>query len=172
MRSLDHLENLGHNTLAIPKSLSNSTLPVFYHWCKLIIEHNHHLASIIPGFTNPDNLNEIEYGINVGFYIGNKSRCTLASIGRDGDIVTPVPTSQDAWKWKKISRIQCSSEMHPDSKAVLLYDRSTMATTCPIGDNVRPFEPGRCPRRIVTNDEINDKFAFPGNVQFKIVWHG
>lgn len=61
--------------------------------------------------------------------------------------------------------------MHPDSKSVLLYDRSSMCTTRPIGDNTRPFEPGRFPRRIVTNDKINDKFAFPADVQFRIVWH-
>jgi hypothetical protein len=82
---------------------------------KAIIENNHHLVS---------NRNSVEYGINnIGFYISNKSSGPLASIGRDSDIIISVPTFQEAGRWKKVSRIQCFFEMHPDSKAVLLYGR-------------------------------------------------
>ncbi|KAL8722087.1 MAG: hypothetical protein Q9225_001374 [Loekoesia sp. 1 TL-2023] len=138
---------------------------------KAVIEHNYHLVSAIPGCQNPANPNQIMYGINVGFYIGNKSSCTLASIGRDADILTPVPMSQDAWKWRKVARIQCSFEVNPQSKEVLLYDRSTIGTTCFIGDNIRPFELGRLPRRVLTQPDFNNHFEFPGDVQFKIFWH-
>ena len=140
---------------------------------KKIIEHNYHLASIIPVPATPDNPAGVVYGINVGFYISNKSRYTLATIGRDGDIAVPVTGLNQESKMNKVSRIQCSFEVHKDTKAVLLYDRSSLATTYTIGETAigNSFEQGRFPRRVVTSKQINDTFGFPGDVEFQIVWH-
>ncbi len=139
---------------------------------QMIIEQNRHLVSVIPNFHDVHDRRQVMYGINVGFFIGNRSRGTLASIGRNGDIVTPTPPS--AWpgasKWARVSRIQCSFEVHPNANVVLLYDRSSRGDTDLTGVNARSFVLGRVPRRVVIGYGINDRFAFR-DVEFQIVWH-
>lgn len=139
---------------------------------KAVIAHNHHLVSVVPR-TSPsdsDYPGGTVYGINVGFFIGNKSRFTIASIGRDGDIVVPVPASEKAIV-RRVSRVQCSFEMQQQSEKLMLYDRSTSGTTTLIGSNVIPFELGRSPRRILMYKNVNRRFAIPGNIEFEIIWH-
>ena len=135
---------------------------------KAVIKHNHHFVSRIFSFKNLDNLNDVKYGINISFYISNKSTDTFASIEQNNNIVTSVP-SQDVWMWKKISHIQCIFEMHPENKSVLLYNQSFMCIICSISDNIRLYKPGQFLCCVMTNEKINDKFTFPVNVQFRII---
>ncbi|KAK2611908.1 hypothetical protein QQS21_002014 [Conoideocrella luteorostrata] len=106
-------------------------------------------------------------GLNVGFFCGSKSRYTLATIGRCGDIVV---------KGEDISRIQCSFEMHEGNmKEIMLQDRSVNRSTQLFGDSAMPFEPRRAHRRVVVDPYTNRKFGFGGaacdQYLFRIVWH-
>lgn len=134
-----------------------------------VLDHpnNRHLVSLIPGAKNPMNGDGQTNGLNIGFHIGSKSRYTLATLGRSGADI--------ALEGANISRIQCSFEIHQDTDEIMLYDRSTTLSTQTYGEHAVPFEPGRCPRRVVVSSELNEQFGFGGAAhdlfQFKIHWH-
>ncbi|KAI9886418.1 MAG: hypothetical protein M1823_001807 [Watsoniomyces obsoletus] len=141
-----------------------------------IIELNHQFVSRVPLVSDLDDGNHHQvwaYGINVGFQIGNRSRHVLATLGRNGNIITPVlpPAMPGARKWASMSSIQCSFEVHPTTKAVLLYDRSSHRTTGLVGPNAQPFADHQIPRRVLMDENINDVIALPGQVKFQVVWH-
>ena len=119
---------------------------------------NSHLVSLVPG-------DEQVFGIEVGFHIKSSSRCTLATIGRNGDITVEESS---------ISRIQCSFEIHEEFGTVILYDRSNSQTTQVFGTNRTPFEPGRI-RRIAVAKSLNTVLGMAGKgcnlIQFKLEWH-
>ncbi|EQL33980.1 hypothetical protein RJZ90_002834 [Blastomyces dermatitidis] len=103
--------------------------------------------------------------LNVGFQIGSAARYTLATLGRNGDIVVDGPS---------ISRIQCSFEILPEYDVVMLYDESTSQTTQVFGDEATPFRPG-CKRKVVVGERFNKIIGMGGigcdQVQFEMVWH-
>lgn len=109
----------------------------------------------------------ILHGLDIGLYIGSKSRYMLATIGRCGDIIVEGPG---------ISRIHCSFELHEDNKKeIMLQDRSSNKSTQFFGETVMPFEPGRAHRRVVVDKNVNLEFGFGGVAcdlyRFRIVWH-
>ncbi|KAM3501324.1 hypothetical protein MY11210_009389 [Beauveria gryllotalpidicola] len=107
------------------------------------------------------------YGLDIGLHIGSKSRYTLATIGRCGDIIV---------EGLAISRIQCSFEINEDNKEeIMLQDRSTNKSTQFFGETAMPFEPGRPHRRVVIDPTVNLDFGFGGAAcdlyRFRIIWH-
>ncbi|KAI1750329.1 kinase-like domain-containing protein [Xylaria castorea] len=94
---------------------------------------------------------------------GNSS--TLATIGRDGDIVI---------EGAGISKTQCSFELNFETGYVLFYDRSHGQTSQVYGKNRTPFEYGR-PRKVVVHPNLNTEIGFGGvnrNLfQFRLIWH-
>ena len=46
--------------------------------------NNIHLVSLIPNAKHFENPEAVDYGLNIGFHIGSKSRYTLATLGRSG----------------------------------------------------------------------------------------
>src|SRR3954469_2428511 len=72
---------------------------------------NRHLVSVIPDVTDPEKPGERVHGINIGFNIGSKSRYTLATLGRSGDIIV---------EGTNISRIQCSFELQHNMSVIML----------------------------------------------------
>ena len=99
---------------------------------------NAHLVSVLDKIT-PTNARH-QPMIDIGPYVGSKSRYTLATIGRCGDICVDGA---------EISRIQCSFEVDENTHEVLLQDRSSNRSTQLHGDSAKPFEEGRPHRRVV-----------------------
>ena len=128
---------------------------------RAVLEHtdNSHLVSTIPDYGD-------QLGLDIGFHIGSASRYTLATLGRSGADITIEGSS--------ISRIHCSFEIHQDSGAVMLYDRSNSQSTQVCGKNATPFELGRI-RRVVVGEQLNTEIGIGGVgcdlVRFKLVWH-
>ena len=148
-----------------------SLIPLDKKTAEGIVDHpdNRHLVSFVPGAENHVNPEEEgrARGLNIGFQIGSKSSYTLATIGRCGDITV---------EGSSVSRIQCSFEIHEDTKEIFLYDRSSSWTTQTFGENAVPFERDRVPRRVVmAKKKANNYFGFGGvgcNLfQFQIYWH-
>ncbi|EFY84639.1 calcium/calmodulin-dependent protein kinase [Metarhizium acridum CQMa 102] len=113
------------------------------------------------------NLHVEGYGLDIGLFIGSKSRYTLATIGRCGDIIV---------EGAGISRIQCSFEIHENNqREIMLQDRSTNKSTQFFGETARPFESGRTHRRVVLDEQVNLEFGFGGAAcdlyRFRIAWH-
>ncbi|KAF1951824.1 hypothetical protein CC80DRAFT_552896 [Byssothecium circinans] len=92
--------------------------------------HHRALFSLVPTndratavLNHPDNAHHISvvsddrkpgktlYGLDIGLHIGSKSRYTLATIGRCGDIIV---------EGLAISRIQCSFEINEDNKEEIM----------------------------------------------------
>lgn len=121
---------------------------------------NYHLLS-----NHIDGMHKQQVVLNVGFQIGSAARYTLATLGRNGDIIVDGPN---------ISRIQCSFEILPEYDVVMLYDESTSQTTKLFGDEATPFKPG-CKRRVVIGERFNNIIGMGGTgcdqVQFEVVWH-
>lgn len=125
-----------------------------------IIVHpdNYHRVSFIARVENHLNSGEIVRGLKIGFQISSKSRYTLATIGRTGDI---------AIECSFISRAQCSLKIHKDTKEILLCDRSSSWSTQTFGSKSLQFESERPDRRVVVAELINNRFRF-GGVDHKI----
>ncbi|PGH03967.1 serine/threonine protein kinase [Blastomyces parvus] len=121
---------------------------------------NSHLLS-----SHVDSIQKQHFMLNVGFQIGSAARYTLATLGRNGDIIVDGPS---------ISRIQCSFEILPEYDVVMLYDESTSQTTQVFGDHATPFRPG-CKRKVVVGQWFNNIIGMGGigcdQVQFEMVWH-
>ena len=117
-------------------------------------------------FRDPMQDKNILHGLDIGLHIGSKSRYTLATIGRCGDILV---------EGSSVSRIQCSFEMHEKTKQIMLQDRSSNRSTQFFGDTAVPFELWRPHRRVVVHEKVNLIFGFGGVAcdlyQFQIVWH-
>lgn len=131
---------------------------------RAVLEHpeNAHLVS-----TLVDKNNKAGYGLDIGPFIGSKSRYTLATIGRCGDIIV---------EGRGISRIHCSFELHDGNKTeVMLQDRSSNRSTKLFGETAMGFESERAHRRVVVDKTINLVFGLGGVacdlLQFRIVWH-
>ncbi|KAI0548152.1 kinase-like domain-containing protein [Xylaria curta] len=96
---------------------------------------------------------------------GNAS--TLATMGRDGDIILEGNT---------ISKKQCSFEINQDTNVILFYDRSHTGT-CQVyefpGSQTKPFESGR-PRKVVVGSKLNRCIGLGGThcnlYQFRLDW--
>ncbi|KAI0448492.1 kinase-like domain-containing protein [Xylaria acuta] len=90
---------------------------------------------------------------------------TLATLGRDGDIVL---------EGGSISKIHCSFEINPDTNVVMFYDRSHTQTSQVYGETAFPFEYGR-PRKVVVFGGINDIIGIGGVsrdlIQFRLKWY-
>ena len=131
----------------------------------LLHPQNQRLVSVIPDDRNAGL--QVVVGLNVGSSIQSNTESTLATLGRNGDIVIDGgPT---------ISHIQCGFEIETSTNNVVLYDRSTSQTTQVFGDPTMSFEQGRVPHRILVKPRLNEAFGF-GNVecrhfQFRISWH-
>ncbi|RMZ85097.1 hypothetical protein DV738_g76, partial [Chaetothyriales sp. CBS 135597] len=124
-------------------------------------------AHLVSSFTDKKNNNSVLYGLDIGPFIGSKSRYTLATIGRCGDVLV---------EGRGISRIHCSFELHEGNKTeVLLQDRSSNKSTKFFGETAVGFESGRAHRRVVVDESINLVLGLGGAacdlLQFRIVWH-
>lgn len=117
----------------------------------------------ISTFEDPLKLGSQVSGLDIGPYIGSKSRNTLATIGRSGDIVV---------EGSRISRKQCSFEKYGDE--VMLLDWSLTGSTQFFGETAMPFQKSRSLRRVVVDKKINLEFGFGGPMcdqyRFRIVW--
>ncbi|RYC58802.1 hypothetical protein CHU98_g7407 [Xylaria longipes] len=118
--------------------------------------HNSHLVS-----TDEDGNICLDIGHTLS-KSGNSS--TIATIGRDGDIVV---------EGASISKIQCSFDINFDTGYVMFYDRSHSQTSQVYGGNSRPFEYGR-PRKVVVYPGLNTEIGFGGTkrnlVGFQLIW--
>lgn len=99
-----------------------------------------------------------------------KDDVTLATISRNGDIHVDEPT---------ISRNQCAFELVRETGVVMFYDRSHAQSSQVFagpgkGEDLVPFEHGRCPRRVVVRPGLNTIIGMGGVhrnlVQFRIHW--
>ncbi|KAK1754090.1 serine/threonine protein kinase [Echria macrotheca] len=120
---------------------------------------NAHLVSYNP---------QIErYGIDVGIS-GACSHQTLETLGRATDVGIHIPI-------RAISRLQCSFEINDESKAIILYDRSSEGTTEVYAWNqgkVCPFDDRR-PRRVLVAPQLNELISMghgDGLVKFRLIW--
>ncbi|KID86236.1 calcium/calmodulin-dependent protein kinase [Metarhizium guizhouense ARSEF 977] len=134
---------------------------------RAVVDHpeNSHLVSHILDDQAPRGNNS--RGLNIGVFIGSKSRYTLATIGRCGDITV---------EGAGISRIHCSFEINEDNqKEIMLQDRSSNKSTQFFGNTAIPFELGRTHRHVVVDENVNLQFGFGGVTcdlhRFRIVWH-
>jgi len=134
-----------------------------------VVDHpeNQHLVSLVPGAPSRNNEGGEPRGLNIGFHIGSRSRYTLATLGRNGDIFV---------EGSNIPRIQCSFEIHQDTDEIMLYDRSTSRSTQTIGEKAMPFVEERRERYIVVGQEedVNNEFGFGSQrdpVRFRVHWH-
>ena len=73
---------------------------------------------------SPESMQYATDGLNIGMYIPTRSRCTLATLGRAGDVVVD---QQD------ISRVQCSFEIHRDTR-----NSALRSIHFPVDPNMRP----------------------------------
>ncbi|KPM46523.1 hypothetical protein AK830_g47 [Neonectria ditissima] len=105
-------------------------------------------------------------GLDIGLYIGSKSRYTLSTLRRSGDVTV---------QGSSISRIQCSFELHETSNEIMVHDRSTNKSTRFFGKTAQSFEERRGLRRVLTDSETNLELGFGGATsdlyQFRLVWH-
>ncbi|KAL9101820.1 MAG: hypothetical protein Q9163_002967 [Psora crenata] len=120
---------------------------------------NSHLVSKLPGDGEAP-------GLDVVYDIRSQSPNTLATLGRsDTDIIL---------EGSIIGRVQCSFEINPDTKVVMLYDRLNAQTNQVSGANATPFEHGR-PRRVVVQRDLNTIVGMGGVAQnlfqFELIWH-
>lgn len=137
---------------------------------RAVVDHpeNSHLVSHIAiDPDDPDDPGDDQRGLDIGVFIGSKSRYTLATIGRCGDITV---------EGAGISRIQCSFEINEDNQTeIMLQDRSSNKSTQFLGNTAMPFELGRTHRRVVVDENVNVQFGFGGVgcdlYRFRIVWH-
>ncbi|KAL7949352.1 calcium/calmodulin-dependent protein kinase [Trichoderma barbatum] len=132
---------------------------------RAVVDHPEN-AHLVSHFTEGRNKDTFQ-GLDIGLHIGSKSRYTLATIGRCGDIIVQGPG---------ISRIHCSFELHEDNNVeIMLQDRSSNASTRVFGETAMPLEPGRAHRRVLVDDKVNLEFGFGGVAsnlyRFRLVWH-
>lgn len=124
-----------------------------------VIDHigNEHLISIAkPGIP----------AIDIGHTRSISGDATvLATLGRNGDVIV---------QHSNISRIQCTFEIDPDTKAILFYDRSHSQSSQVFGENATQFEHGRC-RKVVVQKGLNTIIGMGGAgrdlIQFELEWH-
>lgn len=104
-------------------------------------------------------------GLDIGFHIRSQSQSTLATLGRNADIIV---------EGSIIAKIQCAFELDLDSSLVVLHDESNSQSTQVFGDDAIPFEHPR-PRRVVVGEKFNRQFGMGGVrqnlVQFELIWH-
>lgn len=152
-----------------PHPLSLFSLVPYNERAKEVVKHplNKHLT-----YT----LSQDIHAIDIGFHIGSDS-CSprvLAVLGRGEAADVHIDGSS-------ISKIQCSFEVHLDTKVVMLFDRSSAQTTQVYradtpSATVTPFEHGRpLPRKVVVMEDLNEIIGMGGTgrnlVQFKMEWH-
>ncbi|KAK0627194.1 kinase-like domain-containing protein [Immersiella caudata] len=107
------------------------------------------------------------YGIDVGIS-GASSHQTLETLGRATDAGIHIPIGA-------ISRLQCSFEIHDESKAIMLYDRSSEGSTEVFAWNqgkVCPFDDHR-PRRVLVAPQLNELISMGHGddpVKFRLIW--
>ncbi|KAK8123132.1 kinase-like protein [Apiospora sp. TS-2023a] len=115
---------------------------------------NQHVVSILGG----------RPVLDVGHIQSKANSHTLATIGRDGDIIV---------EGGSISKVQCAFEID-SNKVVMFYDRSHSQTSQVYGDNATPFEHGRGGRKVVVQQDLNTIIGMGGTkrnlVRFKIRW--
>lgn len=115
----------------------------------------------------PDNPTVVVQGLEVGFHVRSAEDCTLAIIGRHGDIqLDDLDTS--------LSR--CSFELHEHNRGeVMLQDLSMDNSTQLLGATAMPFKPGHPHRRVLVDQTINRLFGLGGAAcdlyKFEIHWH-
>ncbi|EOD46544.1 putative calcium calmodulin-dependent protein kinase protein [Neofusicoccum parvum UCRNP2] len=121
---------------------------------------NRRLLSLL---RDPENPVRVRQALNVGFNVDSKTktRGTLATIGRAGDIIIPDD---------RISRIQCSFEINVQSQEVMLYDRSTLHTTSVRGPDAHDFSPG-LPRKVLVAPGLNTEIWLGEEYSFALHWH-
>ncbi|KAL1614355.1 hypothetical protein SLS56_012122 [Neofusicoccum ribis] len=153
-----------------PVDLLFALFPLNEHARELVqYEPNSHLVSVVD-ISSPAG-KSYGYGLNIEAQILPKSPRTLITIGRDADILVPIPTdAPDAC----ISRVQCSFEIQEETGEILLQDRSSFHNTQFHGDDAFPFQSERVPRRVLVRDTMNTMFGF-GNPDaklflFRIAW--
>lgn len=117
---------------------------------------NQHLLSSLGG----------NYVLDIGHVrLKSPDQTTLATIGRDGDIVVGA---------RRISRIQCSFEIDPISNVVMFHDKSHSQTSQVFCENGYHFEHGRA-RKIVVLPEFETVIGMGGVgrdlFQFQLRWH-
>lgn len=104
--------------------------------------------------------------LDIGPHIRSKSCNTLATLGRNDTDITVNGSC--------IARVQCSFEIDPDTRVVMLFDRSNGQSTQVFGNKVIPFEHGR-PRRVLVQQAINTTVGMGGVgrdfFQFELIWH-
>ncbi|KAK3672617.1 ATP binding [Recurvomyces mirabilis] len=109
--------------------------------------------------------NTVLRGLNIGPHIAATAKWTLATIGRNADIVV-----DDA----QVSRTQCSFEVNDKTGAILCQDKSSRQNTH-MCDPTYDFEAGRTPRQVLVSPEINREFWFGTRNgkqwHFAIIWH-
>ena len=71
-----------------PHSLSVFSLIPWNPRAEDVVDHleNQHFVSLVPGAESRNNDGGVPRGLNIGFHIGSRSRYTLATLGRSGDI--------------------------------------------------------------------------------------
>lgn len=148
---------------------------------KSVLDHpdNIHLVSLIPqAVKNPLKEKEEEdgkptrgeptRGLNIGTHIGSKSRYTLATLGRLGDITV---------EGSSISKIHCSFDVHCHTNEIILWDQSSNGSTQTFGQNAMkiPSRLERPDRWVVVAKKVNNIFGFGGShcdlFEFMIHWH-
>ncbi|KAK4071315.1 hypothetical protein Purlil1_13458 [Purpureocillium lilacinum] len=122
-------------------------------------DNRHHVAAINAG---DDVSREV---LHVGFTTSS-AKYTLATIGRQGDIVVRAPN---------ISRVQLSFELVETTFEVMAYDRSSNQSTAFLGPQAMSFRPGQTTRRVLMDRQINLELGFGGHdarqFRFRIMWH-
>lgn len=104
--------------------------------------------------------------INIGFHIRSRSCHAIATLGRsiDADVVV---------RGAGISKTQCSFEIEPTTKVVMLFDHSHGQTTQVSGEKATPFEHGRI-RQVVIQEQLNTILSMgirESLVKFELSWH-
>ncbi|KAI1428209.1 kinase-like protein [Xylaria sp. FL1777] len=105
-------------------------------------------------------------GLDIGHVLSKSGDSnTLATLGRDGDIIVGGAS---------IAKIQCSFEINRDTNVVMFYDRSHTQSSQVFGPFAIPFEYGRT-RKVVVHSNLNTIIGMGGVgrnlVEFELIWH-
>lgn len=105
-----------------------------------------------------------EAALAIGHVRSTVNSVTLASIGRNADIVVQSGS---------ISQVQCLFELHPKTGFILLHDKSRLQTTQVFGKTCTPFTRESRSTVIGCRDAIQLGFGgIEGNVYvFHLMWH-
>ncbi|UNI23035.1 hypothetical protein JDV02_008878 [Purpureocillium takamizusanense] len=119
---------------------------------------NDHLRSACRGIQ--------DFVLNVGHVQSRRNDDTLASMGRDGDVVL---------QGSSISKLQCAFEIDPSLHFIVLHDKSSHWNTQVYGENATPFPSGCMPRRVRVSPHQNTRIGMGGRngdvIVFNLIWH-